>query len=160
MKCEQYWPENDEPSTYGRLVISLQSVKDFANYSLRQITLSYQVPKQTLITTFYKFIHFLMNIILSKSNWRPLLFFTAIGRTAVGATVPFHSLAGPWCSRNSRTGTLPETSSVMWPVWSRSYVGPLQVSIACIHLSVDKLLRPLMRFSSCLFLCVQCICIA
>ncbi|XP_056020375.1 uncharacterized protein LOC125670205 [Ostrea edulis] len=42
VKCEQYWPENDEPSTYGRLVISLQSVKDFANYSLRQITLSYQ----------------------------------------------------------------------------------------------------------------------
>jgi hypothetical protein len=120
VKCEQYWPDIGESLPCGHLDISLQSVKDFANYSLRQITLSYQVPKQLLITTFY-----FTNLL--KSNWKRLLSFTAIERDADGATVPFHGLAGPWYPRNPRTGTLPEASSIMWPLWSRSYVSPLQV---------------------------------
>ncbi|XP_061175340.1 receptor-type tyrosine-protein phosphatase kappa-like [Saccostrea echinata] len=42
VKCEKYWPEICEPLTFGDLEINLLSAKDFANYSLRQITISYK----------------------------------------------------------------------------------------------------------------------
>lgn len=44
VKCEHYWPESDEPLILGDLDIRLQSDKHFASYSIRQMTLSYEVP--------------------------------------------------------------------------------------------------------------------
>lgn len=44
VKCEHYWPESDEPLILGNLDIRLQSDKHFASYSIRKMTLSYEVP--------------------------------------------------------------------------------------------------------------------
>lgn len=48
VKCEHYWPESDEPLILGDLDIRLQSDKHFASYSIRQMTLSYEVSNAVL----------------------------------------------------------------------------------------------------------------
>nr|XP_022318789.1 uncharacterized protein LOC111121708 isoform X2 [Crassostrea virginica] len=48
IKCETYWPEVEEPLTIGDVVVCLKSAKHFANYSIRQLTLSFEGEGRTI----------------------------------------------------------------------------------------------------------------
>lgn len=128
VKCEHYWPESDEPLILGDLDIRLQSDKHFASYSIRQMTLSYEVPNAVLnklneIQRHFK--HLINPEIYIRTDCNYLLII--LGRNQADSSVSFYGMAGSRNSRNSGVGTLPETGPVQWVLWPESHASSLQV---------------------------------